>query len=120
MATTSYLKGYEVRLKDNITTGFTAMFQTRNRAHVLTVLYDDFGKEIARNTEKAETEQEAFLGVLRLAYNKREEDYMETQKRVYGALKEPVPSADFLKGEFSATADAKEILTLAKGVKDGN
>lgn len=116
----SYLKGYEIKLSDDVITNMTAMFQKRNKTHVLTVLYDDFGREIARDTDKRETEIDALLGVLWRAYTKREADYIQSQKAVYTALKEPLPSEEFLRGEFTSTADAKEILTLAKGVKNDN
>lgn len=116
----SYLRGYEIKLKDNVITNMTAMFQKRNKAHVLTILYDDFGREIARDTERRETEVDALLGVLWKAYTKREAEYIENQKAVYTALKEPLPSEEFLRGEFTSTADAKEILTLAKGAKNDN
>lgn len=110
----SYLRGYEAVLKD-ITTTFTVMYQKNKKAYTLTILYDDFGKEIVRDTEKHETELEAFTGLLAKAYGKLERDYIRVQKDVYGALNEAVPSEEFLKGQFSQTTDAREILNMLGG-----
>ncbi len=115
----SYLKGYEVQLKE-LVTNFTVMYQKSRNKHALTIIYDDFGKEIVRDTEKHDTELEALKSVLARAYSKREEDYISVQKDVYKALNEPVPSEDFIKGEFKGTADAKEILALVGGIQNGD
>lgn len=115
----SYLRGYEAVLKD-ITTTFTVMYQRSRKAYTLTILYDDFGKEIVRSTDKHETELEAYTGLLAKAYGKLEQDYIDVQKDVYTALNEPVPNEEYLKGQFSQTTDAREILMLLGRTDNGN
>lgn len=115
----SYLKGYEVKLSEDAIVELTVMYHLTNEKHDLTVIYDEWGREIARERTPHSDERNAFAGVLKRAYENLEKRYLQVQKEVYKAMKEPLPEIETLKKEFKFTADGREMLTMIAGVENG-
>ncbi len=93
---------------------FIVMYQQNNKRYDLTIMFDDFGKETGRTTERHQTQKEAFRAVLRKSWDNSTQAYIKAQKRIYKSLMVPYPSDDFLKGMFRSTRDRVELLELMK------
>ena len=114
----SYLKGYDVMLSESAIIQYTVMYHMTNGEHDLTVLYDDLGREIARDKDAHTNETNALRSVLKRAYKNMENRYLLSQKSVYKALKEKLPEVSVLREQFKKTADGRELLGIIAGVND--
>lgn len=97
---------------------FIVMYQSNGKRYDLTIMFDDFGKETGRTTERHQTQKEAFRAVLRKSWDNSTQEYIKAQKRIYKSLMEPYPSDDELKGMFRGTRDRVELLELQKQADD--
>ena len=97
---------------------FIVMYQQNGKRYDLTIMFDDFGKETGRPTERHQTQKEAFRAVLRKSWDNSTQEYIKTQKRIYKSLMEPYPSDEELKGMFRSTRDRVELLELQKQADD--
>ncbi len=98
---------------------FIVMYQKNGKRYDLTIMFDDFGKETGRTTERHQTQKEAFRAVLRKSWDNSTQEYIKAQKRIYKSLEiKPYPSDDFLKGMFRSTRDRVELLELQKQADD--
>ena len=93
---------------------FIVVYQSNGKRYDLTIMFDDFGKEIGRTTERHQTKKEAFRAVLRKSWDNSTQEYIKAQKRIYKSLMEPYPSDEELKGMFRSTRDRAELSELMK------
>lgn len=93
---------------------FIVMYQSNGKRYDLTIMFDDFGKETGRTTERHQTQKEAFRAVLRKSWDNSTQEFIKAEKRIYKSLTVPCPSDDFLKGVFRGTRDRAELLELMK------
>lgn len=107
------IKSYSVDLNGYEST-FLVVYQKNAKTYDLTLIFDDFGKEIGRSTERHQTQKEAFRAVLEKAWANTLNEYIKAQKRIYKSLMEPYPSDDELKGMFRGTRDREELIELKK------
>ena len=119
------VKSYGVDLNGYEST-FLVVYQKNGKSYDLTIMFDDFGKEIGRTTQRHQTQIEAFRDVLERAWLNTLRDYITAQKRIYKSLMEPYPSDEELKGMFRSTRDREELEQLrkqaegaGKGICDG-
>lgn len=93
---------------------FLVVYQKNGKSYDLTIMFDDFGKEIGRTTERHQSEKEAFRAVLEKAWLNTLDEYIKAQKRIYKSLMEPYPSDEELRGMFRSTRDREELEQLRK------
>lgn len=107
------IKSYSVDLNGYEST-FLVVYQKNAKTYDLTIMFDDFGKEIGRSTERHQTQKEAFRAVLRKSWDNSTQEYIKAEKRIYKSLMEPCPSDEQLKGMFWGTRDREELIELKK------
>lgn len=113
----SILKAYEI-VHGTVITQMTIMYQLNKDHYDLTILFDDFGKEICRDNDKHETRKEAMRSVLGHAYEVIQNKWIEIQKDVNRALGEPKPSLEEYKGMFRNTPEADELRQMMEQVEN--
>jgi len=94
---------------------FTVYLQKNGKAYDMAVLFDDLGHELGRTTTRHDEKSAILSDVYHDAYNKAQSDWINRQKIILTAINE-IQSEEFLRGQFRATQDARELLALIEEI----